>query len=257
MRSVSRGFAAGLFVLLAMAAPAYAEGGVAGPDAVGRLVCAAPGGLARVEDGSGWVVGAADTVVTAAHILFPANGAAIDPRGCTFRLYGADGTVRAAARVRYVRSSWSDPDNRNDSSQDVAILKLERAMPVAPLPVAARGRGAGTVRLLSYPGGGEEMAQSAGEASAFPLGPVRDAVTGMRISDPARLFISSAASAPGSSGGLYVGRGGAVIGVHVGRLCGGGSECFGFGVRFDTALMAMVAAVAADEAPAPVRLASR
>jgi len=261
LRCVSRVLAPGLLVLLALAAPALGgeRRGAAGLDGVGRLVCAAPGGRARVEDGSGWVVGSADTVVTAAHILFPAGGAA-DPPSCTFRLYAPDGTVRAAARVRYVRSPWSDPAGRNDSSQDVAVLKLDRPMPVEPLPLAVRGHapGAQPVRLLSFPGGGGDApSQAAGEARAFPLGPVRDAGSGMRVSDPGRLFASSAASAPGSSGGVYLAsQGGGVIGIHVGRLCDA-AECFGFGLRFDRAIAAMVAAVALDDGAMPVRLASR
>jgi hypothetical protein len=95
-----------------------------------------------------------------------------------------------------------------------------------------------------------------GDVHAFPLGPMRDDARGLRISDPGRLFASRAASAPGSSGGLYVAKGGGVIGVHVGRACGAG-ECFGFGVRFDAALMAMVAAVAADGDGRPMQMASR
>jgi hypothetical protein len=261
LRCVSRALAPGLLALFVLAAPAL--GGewkeAARPDGVGRLICATPGGRARVEDGSGWVVGAADTVVTAAHILFPA-GEAADPRSCTFRLYAPDGTVRAAARVRYVRSPWSDPAGRNDSSQDVAVLKLDRPMPVEPLSLAARGSGPGaqTVRLLSFPGGGGDVpSQAAGEARAFPLGPVRDAGSGMRVSDPRRLFASTAASAPGSSGGVYLAsRGGGVVGLHVGRLCDA-AECFGFGLRFDSAIAAMVAAVALDDKTMPVQLASR
>ncbi|TAK15728.1 MAG: serine protease [Rhizorhabdus sp.] len=258
LRCVSRVLASGLAALLALGSSAHAnEGaGAAGSDGVGRLVCAAPGGRARVEDGSGWVAGAADTVVTAAHIFFPA-GETIDPRSCIFRLYGADGTVRAAARVRYMRSPWTDRRMRGDSAQDVAVLKLDHPLAVTPVAAHPRGLGAQAVRLLSFPaGGGDGPSAASGEAHAFPLGPVHDAVAGLRVSEPGRLFASSVASAPGSSGGLYVARGGMVVGVHVGRMCSGG-ECFGFGVRFDAALMAMVAAVAADQAPPPLRLASR
>ncbi|ATE66448.1 trypsin-like peptidase domain-containing protein [Rhizorhabdus dicambivorans] len=260
LRCVSRVLAPGLSALLALAAPAHGDGGngAPGPDGVGRLVCAAPGGRAAVEDGSGWVVGAADTVVTAAHILFPAGGP-VDPRACTFRLYGPDGSVRAAARVAYARSPWSDTARRDDSAQDVAVLKLDRPMPVTPIALAARARGGAVqpVRLLSFPaGGGDGPSATTGEARAFPLGPVRDAAGGLHVSDPGRLFASSAASAPGSSGGLYLARGGAVVGLHVGRMCSG-DECFGFGLRFDAAVTAMVAMVAADDEARPLRMALR
>ena len=155
LRCVSHVLASVLAALLALGSSAHAnEGaGAAGSDGVGRLVCAAPGGRARVEDGSGWVAGAADTVVTAAHIFFPA-GETIDPRSCIFRLYGADGTVRAAARVRYMRSPWTDRRMRGDSAQDVAVLKLDHPLAVTPVVAQPRGLGAQAVRLLSFPAGG-------------------------------------------------------------------------------------------------------
>lgn len=257
LRCVSRALAPGLVALWALAAPVHADVGYEAPglDGVGRLACTAPDGRARVEDGSGWVTGAADTVVTAAHIFFPA-GQTVEPRSCIFRLYGPDGSVRAAARVRYMRSPWTDRGMRGDSSRDVAVLKLDHPLAVAPLAATARGRGASAVRLLSFPDGADGLSQAAGEARAFPFGAVHDELSGMRVSDPSRLFASSAASAPGSSGGPYLTRGGAVVGLHVGKLCSG-QQCFGFGLRFDRAVMAMVAAVAADQTTEPVRLASR
>jgi hypothetical protein len=219
-------------------------------DGVGRIECRAPGGHAALIEATGWVVGGADTVVTAAHSFYP-GGASIDPRACVFRLYNADGSTRQAARIRYVRSPWSEPGRRNDSAQDIAILKLDRAMAVAAIPAAAaQARGARPVRLISYPGDARDRQAriSRGEARPFPLGPTRDAGSGMRVSDPSRLFASSIDSAGGSSGGMYLASGsGAAIGVHVGYACGGaGDECFNFGLRFDHRILAMIAAVATD-----------
>ncbi len=222
-------------------------------DGVGRIECLAPGGRAAVIDATGWVIGAADTVVTAAHSFFPAGGA-IDPHACVFRLYGPDGSTRQAARIRYVRSPWSEPGRRNDSAQDIAILKLDRAMRVAAIPAAASvGAAARSVRLVSYPAdvADRQARVSRGEARPFPLGASRDAESGMRVSDPSRLFASSADSAGGSSGGMYVASGsGAAIGLHVGYVCGGADGgCFNFGLRFDDRILAMVAAVATDRGP--------
>ena len=119
--------------------------GSGGFDGVGRLECRAPGGRAAMRDATGWILGAADTVVTAAHTLFP-GGAAIDPTACVFRLFNPDGTVRQTARVRYVSSPWSEPRYRDDSAHDVAILKLDRAMSVAAIPAVSMREGWAPVR---------------------------------------------------------------------------------------------------------------
>ena len=224
-------------------------------DGVGRIECLAPGGHAAVIDATGWVLGAADTVVTAAHSFYTSAGA-VDPRACVFRLYDADGTTRQAARIRYVRSPWSDASRRNDSAQDIAILKLDRLMRVAAIPAAATaGPGARSVRLISYPADAADRQAriSRGEARPFPLGPSRDAAGGMRVSDPSRLFASTIDSAGGSSGGMYYAPGtGAAIGLHVGYACrASGDDCFNFGLRFHDQILAMVAAVAMDSSPAP------
>ena len=117
--------------------------------------------------------------------------------------------------------------------------------------------GARPVRLISFPAGtdGRRARISAGEARPFPLGPARDGQGGMRVSDPSRLFASSADSAAGSSGGMYYApRSGAAIGLHIGYVCGAGDAagpggCFNFGLRFDAKVLAMIAAVAADGTP--------
>ena len=231
-----------------------------GFDGVGRLDCRIPGGRAVSRDATGWILGAADTVVTAAHTLFPA-GTAIDPKACVFRLFNADGSVRETARVRYVRSPWSEPRYRDDSAHDVAVLKLDRPMGVSAVAATASGSvmGARPVRLISFPADAVDGQAriSAGEARPFPLGPARDGQGGMRVSDPSRLFASSVESAAGSSGGLYYApRSGAAIGLHVGYVCGGDEGCFNFGLRFDAGIVAMIAAVAADASPGKTLLAS-
>lgn len=232
-----------------------------GFDGVGRLECRVPGGRAATRDATGWILGAADTVVTAAHTLFPA-GAAIDPKACLFRLFNPDGSVRETARVRYASSPWSETRHRNDSAHDVAVLKLERAMAVDAGSAMASGSmmGARPVRLISFPADTADRRAriSAGEARPFPLGPARDGQGGMRVSDPSRLFASSVDSAAGSSGGLYYApRSGAAIGLHIGYVCSGGADsCFNFGLRFDAKILAMIAAVAADRSSGTTRLAS-
>ena len=246
-----------LLMLCASGAQAMRLGGdeqpltaASGFDGVGRIECLAPGGRGALIDATGWVLAAADTVVTAAHSFYGPAGA-VDPRACVFRLYNADGTTRQAARIRYVRSPWSEPGRRNDSAQDIAILKLDRPMRVAAIPAAASaGSGARSVRLISYPADVQDRQArvSRGEARPFPLRAARDAESGLRVSDPSRLFASTIDSAGGSSGGMYVASGsGAAIGVHVGYACGGADDrCFNFGLRFDDKILAMVAAVATD-----------
>lgn len=221
-------------------------------DGVGRLTCRATDGRASVEDATGWVVGSADTVMTAAH-LFYSDDNAIDPRGCVFRLYNADGTVRQAARIRYARSPWHQKRYRNDSAHDFAVLKLDRAMAVGAIPVVAArdGRTPAAVLLVSFPADAADRhaRTSAGEARPFPFGMARYGPGGIRISDPSRLFASSVDSDSGSSGGpYYAARGGAPIGLHLGYACAGDEGCVNFGLKFDADTLAIIAAVAADRA---------
>lgn len=216
-------------------------------EAVGRLECRAAGGKARVRDATGWISGAADTAVTAAHSLY-ADGAAIDPRSCIFSLLNPDGSVRESARIRYVRSLWADARRRNDSAYDVAVIKLDRPMGAERILTVAKARPARGVQLVSFPADvADGRARiSSGEARPFPHGLARDAASGMRVTDPSRLFASSADSAAGSSGGLYYAPGAhAAVGLHVGYVCAG-SDCFNVGLRFDADLLAMIAEVAAD-----------
>lgn len=221
-------------------------------DGVGRLTCRGADGRASVEDATGWIVGSADTVMTAAH-LFYSDDNAIDPRGCVFRLYAADGTVRQAARIRYARSPWHEKRYRNDSAHDFAVLKLDRAMAVGAIPViAARGgRPPAAVLLISFPADAADRhaRASAGDTRPFPFGMARYGPGGMRISDPSRLFASSVDSDSGSSGGpYYAARGGAPIGLHLGYACAGDESCVNFGLKFDADTLAVIAAVAADRA---------
>ncbi|RYD84802.1 MAG: hypothetical protein EOP61_39640, partial [Sphingomonadales bacterium] len=162
-KAVARALLPMLLILPAPAAQAMRLGGGEEPvalqsgfEGVGRIECRTSGGHAALIDATGWVLGAADTVVTAAHSFYPAGGT-VDPRACVFRLYNADGTTRQAARIRYVRSPWSEPGRRNDSAQDIAILKLDRPMRVASIPAAATlAIGARAVRLISYPADSED-----------------------------------------------------------------------------------------------------
>ena len=224
----------------------------AASDGVGRLTCRAGDGRASVEEATGWIVGSADTVMTAAHLFYSRDNA-IDPRGCVFRLYKADGTVRQAARIRYARSPWQQERYRNDSAHDFAVLKLDRAMAVGLVPaIAAGGRGTPTaVLLLSFPiGAADRLARrSAGEARPFPFGMARYGPNGIRISDPSRLFASSVDSDSGSSGApYYSARGGSPIGLHLGYACAGAEGCINFGLKLDADMLAVIAAVSADRA---------
>ncbi|KRB82254.1 hypothetical protein ASE00_09195 [Sphingomonas sp. Root710] len=216
-------------------------------EAVGRLECPTAGGRARVRDATGWILGAADTAVTAAHSLY-ADGAAIDPRNCFFSLLNPDGSVRETARVRYVRSPWADARRRSDSAYDVAVLKLDRPMAaerVAAVAVRPSGR---AVQLISFPADAADGRAriSNGEARPFPYGLAQDGAGGTRVTDPSRLFASSTESASGSSGGMYYAPGAhAAVGLHVGYVCAG-NDCFNIGLRFDADILAMIAEVAAD-----------
>ena len=88
---------------------------------------------------TGWVVGSADTVITAAHLLFKhaargADAEVINPDRCVFVLFDADQRVRQIVRIRYGLSPWRNQHQRDDSSFDVAVLKLERPARVDHVP---------------------------------------------------------------------------------------------------------------------------
>lgn len=217
-------------------------------EAVGRLECRAGGGRARVRDATGWILTAADTVITAAHSLY-VDGAAIDPRNCVFHLLHSDGSVRETGRVRYVRSPWADARRRNDSAYDVAVLKLDRPMAAARIAVVAARPGGRGVQLVSFPADAVDGRAriSSGVTRPFPFGLARDGAGGMRVTDPSRLFASSADSAAGSSGGMYYAPDErAAVGLHVGYVCAG-RDCFNVGLRFGADVLAMIAGVAADD----------
>lgn len=241
--------------------PADDRGRFAG---VGRVECRDPRkpGIAHVT--TGWLLGSADTVVTAAHAFFPdkrpAKAArALDPTSCIFILYDRNEQIRETIPLRYALSPWADMRIRKDSSYDVAILKLARPVRIDSIPVAKafRGTGKSPVYLVAFHSAVGEMRRAwitSGRLRDFPAGQLRDDSTGLRITNAPRLFSASADSSPGSSGGMYYdGRLDAAIGLHLGSLCDlilpryDPDRCFNYGLRFTPAIVAMVDMVVRDQ----------
>ncbi len=241
-------------------------------DGVGRVLCADRQSPGTTYAATGWVLAGADTAVTAAHMFFspPAPGQpqkTLDPRRCMFILYGPGQRVRGYAHIRYVLSPWSDPQLRYDSSHDVAVMKLDRAMPVMNLPPVDIFRGANraSVRLVAFQTGGADTRQiriTQGDLRPFPAGQLRYDRRSMRITAASHMFLTSAGSTAGSSGGMYFDQqSGAAIGLHIGWVCDTAdghsrydpASCFNYGLRFDRETVALVSMVAHD-GPAPRRL---
>lgn len=243
------------------------EGRFAG---VGRIECHDPRTPGVADVATGWILGSADTVVTAAHAFFrgtpPARSTrTVDPATCAFLLYDRDQRVRETIRIRYALSPWADIGIRHDSSYDVAVLKLDRPARIDAIPVAMPLGEAGkaTVDLVAFHaglGGMQHAWITRGRLRAFPPGQLRTDATGLRITSARRLFTASADSSPGSSGGMYYDeRRHAAVGVHLGAVCDRAlprydpDGCFNYGLRFTPAVAAMVDMVVRDR-PAPAAL---
>lgn len=237
---------------------------------VGRVECRDPriSGVAHVA--TGWVLGSADTVVTAAHVLFRGAGTtraarAVNPASCAFILYDRSQQIRQTARIRYAVSPWADRTIRNDSSYDVAILKLDRPVTIDIIPVAVAFKGPEKilVDLVAFHLGIGEVPRAwvtRGRLRDFPASQQRDGMAATRITNARRLFSTSADSSPGSSGGMYYDeRLHAAIGVHLGAVCDQVRPrydpylCFNYGLRFTPAIVAMVDMVVRDQ-PAPAKI---
>ncbi len=231
---------------------------------VGRVECHDPRTPGIANMATGWVLGSADTVVTAAHIFFrgprsvKATGAT-DPTNCTFALYDPNEQIREKTHIRYALSPWADISVRNDSSYDVAILKLDRPVKIGALPVAMplKGSEKTLVNLIAFHSGVSAIQRALvtrGRLRDFPASQLRDDTTGLRVTNPQRLFSTSADSSPGSSGGMYYDeRLHVAIGVHLGAVCDQARPrydpnlCFNYGLRFTPAIVAMVDMVVRDQ----------
>lgn len=249
-----------------------------GFDGIGRIAC---GDITATA----WVVGGADTIVTAAHLFFgdpgagsPAARQPLDPGACRFTLYDAAGRPRDTARIRYALSPWAQAGRRFDSAYDMAVIKLDRAVAASHIPTvrADAGRDARFAELIAFHSGvadPERPRLTRGTLDLFPASQLRFTAADTRITRAARLFSTSADSTPGSSGGMYYDyRTGAAFGLHVGQLCDTSravfrydpATCFNYGLRFDDKAVALIAAAVADRpaaddlvrAPARQRMAS-
>ena len=231
-------------------------------EGVGRIECLDPARRGTTYLATGWVLGSADTVVTAAHLFFRGATAqrVLDPSQCVFVLYDRDEKVREIAHIRYAVSPWTDQRFRDDSSYDLAVLKLDRPLKIDNIP-SVRVSDATEIRSVDLVAFHTDVADmqrawiSTGRRDIFPVAQLRFDKADLRITSASRLFSTSAASSPGSSGGMYYDeRLNAAIGLHVGSLCDqvrpsyDPDICFNYGLRFDAAIVALVDAVVRDQA---------
>lgn len=235
-------------------------------DGVGQIQCRSSGNRATISLTTGWVMGGADTVVTAAHSFYKTSESGhfgygtLDPGRCLFVLYDRDQNVREIATVRYAVSPWADMRRRNDSSYDFAVLKLDRSLQVKRIPAvrAAKFSSQATAQLIAFhadSAGSQQTRITHGIVRPFPISQLRYDPQETRITSAARMFASSADSTPGSSGGMYYdSRRDAAFGLHVGSLCETSRPtasydpdgCFNYGLRFDAAMVTLINAVVRD-----------
>lgn len=232
---------------------------------LGRIECLGAGSGGISFNATGWVIGSADTVITAAHSFFPRDrrgrsADVRDPAHCIFVLYNEDQSVREIANIRYAVSPWADQTKRGDGSFDFAVVKLAHRVRVSSIPAVstAGGRDRPAAQLLAFQTGvtqDQRARITRGRTAAFPFAAGVEPTNGVRITDGSRLFSSSTNSSPGSSGGLYFDNvTGKAFGLHIGTLCdtsaGGVSydpyRCFNYGLRFDRTMLASVDAVVRD-----------
>ena len=241
-------------------------------EGVGRIECSNARRPGMTSVATGWLIASADMVMTAAHIFFHADRrrermSVLDPRNCTFTLYNADGSLQERSRVSYALSPWTNVSIRGDSSNDFALLKLERPLRVRNVPtLGASGHINTRATLIAFQTGvaeGRRVRVTRGEARRFPVFQTPDEVDGARVSKPSRLFVSSANSSPGSSGGLYYDdQTNAILGVHLGFACDPEAKlpaydpdrCFNYGLRFDRHVRAFVALAVAGKSSAAAQI---
>lgn len=236
-------------------------------EGLGRIECLQPGSRGASFHATGWVVGSADTVMTAAHIFFQQDWRGErtierDPENCIFVLFNRDQSIREVANIRYAVSPWADRRARGDSARDYAVLKLTRSVRISNIPsVSVNAPIRPNVQLVAFQTGVRDHQRARitqGEARRFPAFGGHYQLDGVRISNSARLFSTSANSSPGSSGGLYYDRSsGSVLGLHLGSMCDPAAlnpsydpdHCFNYGLRFDRDIRIAIDAVVRDAAP--------
>jgi hypothetical protein len=232
-------------------------------EGLGRIECLQAGSNGISFNATGWVVGAADTVITAAHTFFRRDrrgqtADVRDPDHCIFVLYNADQSIREIANIRYAVSPWANRSVRGDGSYDFAVLKLTRPLRITRIPAVGTG---GSIRpnveLVAFQSGvrqDQRARVTRGHTQAFPYSLVPPS-GGAQVTDGSRLFASSANSSAGSSGGLYYDSGSAVaFGLHIGTLCDSEAaapvydpmHCFNYGLRFDRRILAAIDMVARE-----------
>jgi S1-C subfamily serine protease len=116
-----------------------------------------------------------------------------------------------------------------DARRDVAAIKIiAAALPVLPVAVAAQAKAGDGVTVVSHPAS-LPWSASAGVVSAFRLA---DEIPG--AGSGYRLIQFTAASSPGSSGGVLIDKLGNALGVIVGSLPGG--QNLNFAVPIDSVI---------------------
>lgn len=233
-------------------------------EGLGRIECLQAGSRGVSFNATGWVVGAADTVITAAHTFFRRDrrgqtADVRDPEHCIFVLYNPDQSIREIANIRYAVSPWAERAVRGDGSFDFAVVKLARPLAVSRIPaVGTGGSNRPNVRLLAFQSGvrqDQRVRVTRGYTQAFPYSGIAPS-DGARVTDGSRLFASSASSSAGSSGGLYYDSvNNIAFGLHIGTLCDSRAaapaydplHCFNYGLRFDRTILAAIGKVVRDD----------
>lgn len=233
------------------------------PPYVGMIACLDPYRRGVRHVATGWLVGAPDTVITAAHTFYKEGeggvmrSSRLDPARCVFTLSDPSGGTWDIINIRYAVSEWAN--GRRDQSSDVAVVKLER-MPlrsIRPPRLAALRRLESDVHLVAFHAAGADADRpvvSLGQIHGFPH--KRACSAGFCVHIRSRMFISCASSTAGSSGGLYLDDQGAAVGLHVGYFCGNSdsvfsqTSCFNYGVFLDAKIRLMIAEVNAGRADA-------
>lgn len=189
---------------------------------VGRVECPLVGN--RLAVGTGWVMVARDTMVTAAHsFIDPDTNARLDPTTCVFALYDRHGGQLDRVPIRYARSRWSLPGKWLDASYDVAVVKLARS-PVhpinAPNTAIAKNLDERAVTLIAFHSDlTPRTAPRASVGKLYKMPPNAQPVLkgNGSASDLERMFVTDFDTARNASGGMILDqKTGAVIGLHLG-----------------------------------------
>ncbi|MGK2872736.1 MAG: trypsin-like peptidase domain-containing protein [Alphaproteobacteria bacterium] len=200
---------------------------------IGRTEC--PTSRSTTYISTAFHVGSYGTMVTTAHsFVDPVTNAKIPPNTCRVAFYNYDGTLRETVAISYVKSRWDEPGKFGDTSNDLAIIKLEgdsktpSDMPYAIVPDRLTTSTRVSVIGFSLDIAGKTVIKRVYGAAIQPRNTeiIKAAALSANepLNNPENTAITSYDSKHGTSGSPVLDSRGDIIGVHQGSQGTNGAE---------------------------------